>query len=81
MSRCFNPMHRPPTTFQSGFYGAIPIKVENLQNHPEPVISVAEELLPNSIAKVPFQKKGGGPMTHTLAVVDEGLPWPDPLKP
>jgi uncharacterized protein YfaS (alpha-2-macroglobulin family) len=54
-------------------YGAIPIAVEDPATVLEPTITMAEELRPNAIAKVAVAEKGGGPMTYTLAVVDEGL--------
>ncbi|MFK7972968.1 MAG: alpha-2-macroglobulin [Bacteroidia bacterium] len=54
-------------------YGVIPIAVENPKTVLEPVIATADEYRPNSRINVAVSEKGKGPMTYTLAVVDEGL--------
>jgi uncharacterized protein YfaS (alpha-2-macroglobulin family) len=54
-------------------YGVIPIKVENPATVLQPQISMADELQPMEEVVIKVGEKGGGPMTYTLAVVDEGL--------
>ncbi|MFA7447326.1 MAG: MG2 domain-containing protein [Weeksellaceae bacterium] len=54
-------------------YGVIPIRVENPDRKLEPQISAPESIRPNSSYTVSVSEKSGGPMTYTLAVVDEGL--------
>lgn len=54
-------------------YGVIPLSVEDPQTHLEPVMTVADELKPLQDFTVVVAERKGGPMTYTLAVVDEGL--------
>ncbi|MEZ4936999.1 MAG: alpha-2-macroglobulin family protein [Crocinitomicaceae bacterium] len=54
-------------------YGVVPIMVENPKSHLSPVIKMADELKPETTAKVRIAEKSGRPMTYTLAIVDEGL--------
>lgn len=54
-------------------YGVIPIKVEDPGTILNPEIAMADVLEPNSRVQVKVSEKDGGPMTYTLAVVDEGL--------
>jgi len=65
-------------------YGVIPIEVENPETILKPVISMADEIRPESNASVTVSEAGGKAMTYTIAIVDEGLlditnfPTPDP---
>ncbi len=54
-------------------YGVIPIQVEDPATRLSPQISMADKLEPNSRFTVKVSEGNGGPMTYTLAVVDEGL--------
>ncbi|MDX1909434.1 MAG: MG2 domain-containing protein [Bacteroidia bacterium] len=54
-------------------YGVIPLKVEDPATHLSPVISMPNELAPNSDYTVQVSEATGKAMTYTLAVVDEGL--------
>lgn len=54
-------------------YGVIPIKVEDPQTKLEPVLTMADQLAPLEEVVIKVGEKGGGPMTYTVAVVDEGL--------
>ena len=54
-------------------YGVIPVKVEDPNTHIDPVIAMADELKPSQAFTVEVSERKGGPMTYTLAVVDEGL--------
>ncbi|MEL7531407.1 MAG: MG2 domain-containing protein [Bacteroidota bacterium] len=54
-------------------YGVIPIKVEDPGTILNPEIAMADVLEPNSRVQIKVSEKDGGPMTYTLAVVDEGL--------
>lgn len=54
-------------------YGAIPIKVEDPTTHIEPILAMADELKPMKDFTVEVSERKGGPMTYTLAIVDEGL--------
>ncbi|MEL6676350.1 MAG: MG2 domain-containing protein [Bacteroidota bacterium] len=54
-------------------YGVIPVKVENPSTRLQPVISMPNELSPQSSVGIKVSEKGGKAMTYTLAVVDEGL--------
>lgn len=54
-------------------YGIVPIMVEDPDTKIYPVITMADELKPESKVKVSVAEKSGRPMTFTLAVVDEGL--------
>jgi hypothetical protein len=54
-------------------YGVTPIMVEDPATHLEPVITMSESLEPMSKFTVKVGEKKGGPMTYTLAIVDEGL--------
>ncbi|CAL2105397.1 alpha-2-macroglobulin [Tenacibaculum sp. 190524A02b] len=54
-------------------YGSIPMLVHNPATKLEPVIQLAEELRPESTAKITVKEQNGKPMTYTVALVDEGL--------
>lgn len=54
-------------------YGVIPIKVNNPKTKLAPVLTAADEWVPQSVAKVTVAEESGRPMTYTLAMVDEGL--------
>ncbi len=54
-------------------YGIIPLSVEDPATHLEPLIQMADVLVPESTAKITVKEKNGKPMTYTLALVDEGL--------
>ncbi|MDG2247265.1 MAG: MG2 domain-containing protein [Flavobacteriales bacterium] len=54
-------------------YGVTRVKVENPNSRLEPVISMPDELEPESSYTVAVSEKDGKEMSYTLAVVDEGL--------
>ncbi len=54
-------------------YGIIPLSVEDPATHLEPLIQMADVLVPESTAKITVKEKNGKAMTYTLALVDEGL--------
>lgn len=54
-------------------YGVAPILVEDPNTRIEPAVEVASELRPLEDFDVVVSEKRGGPMTYTLAIVDEGL--------
>lgn len=54
-------------------YGVLPISVEDPKTHLEPVLTMSDELKPMQDFTVAVSEKKGGPMTYTLAIVDEGL--------
>lgn len=54
-------------------YGVIPVKVNNPKTLLKPVLTAADEWVPQSVAKVIVAEENGRPMTYTLAMVDEGL--------
>lgn len=54
-------------------YGIVPVNVANPSTKIEPVIAMADKLQPNKEFSVKVSEKRGGPMTYTIAVVDEGL--------
>ncbi len=54
-------------------YGVVPIMVHNPETKLTPVISMADELQPESEVKIKVSEQNGKAMTFTLAVVDEGL--------
>ncbi len=67
-------------------YGVQPITIENPNSHLHPIITMPQELAPESRFTVKVKEKAGKKMTYTLAVVDEGLldltrfQTPDPWK-
>lgn len=54
-------------------YGITSIAVENPATHLEPVISMADVLIPGEEVRIEVSEKTNRDMTYTLAVVDEGL--------
>jgi uncharacterized protein YfaS (alpha-2-macroglobulin family) len=54
-------------------YGVVPIAVENPNSHLKPVISMKDELRPETTASIKVSESGNKPMTYTLAIVDDGL--------
>ncbi len=54
-------------------YGVIPLSVEDPDTHLEPVITMPDELAPETKVTLKIEEKQGKPMTYTVAVVDEGL--------
>ncbi len=54
-------------------YGVASFTAENPASKLTPTIAVADRLEPNKSFTVKVGEKGGGPMTYTLAIVDEGL--------
>jgi uncharacterized protein YfaS (alpha-2-macroglobulin family) len=54
-------------------YGVASLGVENPSSKLSPTIVAPDRLEPNKSFTVKVGEKGGGPMTYTLAVVDEGL--------
>jgi len=54
-------------------YGVIPILVEDVQTHLQPVITAPKEIKTDVKFNVGVSEKSGRGMTYTLAIVDEGL--------
>lgn len=54
-------------------YGVMPVKVENPATILSPQITMADVLEPMAEVEIKVNERNGGPMTYTLAVVDEGL--------
>ncbi|MEL7342430.1 MAG: alpha-2-macroglobulin family protein, partial [Bacteroidota bacterium] len=54
-------------------YGVIPIKVEDPNTILHPELAMADVLEPNSRVQIQVSERDRGPMTYTVAVVDEGL--------
>ncbi len=54
-------------------YGVVPIEVEDPETRLQPVLSMADQLAPMEEVVIKVGEKNGGPMTYTVAVVDEGL--------
>lgn len=54
-------------------YGVIPILVEDPATKLEPLITMPDELAPESTFSMKVKEKNGKGMTYTIAVVDEGL--------
>ena len=54
-------------------YGVIPIMVEDQQTVLEPVLSVPDEIRPNTEYTIKVSEQNNNKMTYTIAVVDDGL--------
>ncbi len=54
-------------------YGAIPILVNDPETKLAPEIQLADELKPESTAKIRVKEKNAKAMTYTIALVDDGL--------
>ncbi len=54
-------------------HGVIPVQIEDPATRLYPEIVMADQLRPNKEFEVTVKESRGGPMTYTLAVVDEGL--------
>lgn len=54
-------------------YGSIPMLVNDPATKLAPEIDLADELRPESIAKIKVKEKNGKAMTYTIALVDDGL--------
>ncbi|PKH52107.1 hypothetical protein CXF68_16035 [Tenacibaculum sp. Bg11-29] len=54
-------------------YGSIPMLVNDPATKLTPEIKLADELRPESIAKIKVNEKNGKAMTYTIALVDDGL--------
>ena len=54
-------------------YGIQEIAVEDKKSHLEPVITMADELRPETKVRIKIAEKHGKPMTYSVFVVDEGL--------
>lgn len=54
-------------------YGVVPFKVTSSESHLNPVITVPNEIKPESTYKITISEKDGREMAYTLAIVDEGL--------
>lgn len=54
-------------------YGIIPVKVDDPATHLHPIISMKDEVRPESVATIRINEQQGKAMTYTLAIVDEGL--------
>ncbi len=67
------PHHNTQNDLPIRMYGVMPIKVDDPFTHLKPVISMADEIRPESKAKIKIKEENGRKMTYTLAIVDEGL--------
>ncbi|HEY0056426.1 MAG TPA: MG2 domain-containing protein [Pedobacter sp.] len=54
-------------------YGVIPIEVEDPETILKPVISIPDEIKPETQSSITVSEASGKPMTYTIAIVDEGL--------
>lgn len=54
-------------------YGVMPIMVDDPYTHLHPVISMKDEIRPESKATIKVSEQNGRKMTYTLAIVDDGL--------
>lgn len=54
-------------------YGVIPIEVEDPETILKPVISMPDEIKPETQSSVTVSEASGKPMTYTITIVDEGL--------
>jgi alpha-2-macroglobulin len=54
-------------------YGVIPIEVEDPETILKPLISMPDEIKPETQTSVTVSEASGKPMTYTIAIVDEGL--------
>lgn len=54
-------------------YGVVPIQVDDPNTHLHPVISMPNELRPETTAHIDVKELTGKKMTYTLAIVDNGL--------
>lgn len=54
-------------------YGVVPVNVTNPETHVHPVITMAEELAPETTTEITVSERDGRATSYTLAVVDEGL--------
>lgn len=54
-------------------YGVIPIQVENVKTHLNPVLAMPDVLEPGKEVSIKVSEQANRKMTFTLAVVDEGL--------
>lgn len=67
-------------------YGVVPFTVTSPESHLNPVITMANEIKPESRYDITVSEKNGREMAYTLAIVDEGLldltrfRTPDPWK-
>ncbi len=65
--------HQHDNSLPIRMYGVTPLMVEDPETHLAPVISMPNELAPESKFKIEISEKEGKPMTYTIAVVDEGI--------
>ena len=54
-------------------YGLIPVVVDDPATHIAPVITMNDQIRPESTATIQVNEQNGKGMTYTLAIVDEGL--------
>lgn len=54
-------------------YGIIPVMVENVKTHLDPLIDTGNVFSPGETVEIKVSEKLGRDMTYTLAIVDEGL--------
>lgn len=67
------PHHSTKNDLPIRMYGVKPITVDDPYTHLHPVITMKDEIRPESTAKINVKEKNGRKMTYTLAIVDEGL--------
>ncbi len=65
--------HKHDNDLPIRLYGVQSIAIEDPNTHLNPVISMAEELSPESKVTIKVSEKNNKKMTYTVAVVDEGL--------
>ena len=54
-------------------FGVVPFTVTSQSSHLNPVITMKDEIRPESAYEVSVSEKNGRQMAYTLAIVDEGL--------
>jgi len=67
------PHHNTKNDLPIRMYGVMPILVDDPNTHLAPIITMNDEIRPESQAKIKIQEKNGRKMTYTLAIVDDGL--------
>ena len=54
-------------------YGVMPIMVDDPYTHLKPIITMKDEIRPESTASIKVREENGRKMSYTLAIVDDGL--------
>jgi uncharacterized protein YfaS (alpha-2-macroglobulin family) len=67
------PHHSTKNDLPIRMYGVMPIEVDDPFTHLSPIISMKDEIRPESTVNIKVREKQGRKMTYTLAIVDDGL--------